>query len=115
MSCSLWLKPALRMVLLTMVMALANERGLAAENSAGETVILQTRAWSPDGKVPTGTIWRTFQTWQTDIARTEKGQLIRVDPMKQRGGGPGGRGQIVEASAVYGSPLPRQWLAGGGL
>jgi hypothetical protein len=72
----------------TAAQALADEAASAPASGepgrAAAAVILQTRTWSPDGKVPTGTIWRTFQTWQTDIARTEKGELVRVDPMTPR-------------------------------
>jgi len=72
---------------------LAQERAAPAE-PAPVVTILQTRSWSPDGKVPTGTIWRGFQTWQTDVARTEKGELVSVDPMMPRVGR-SGKGEAI--------------------
>ncbi len=81
-----------RAVILSMALAIfgsseapAQERAAPAEPPPVVT-ILQTRSWSPDGKVPTGTIWRGFQTWRTDVARTEKGELVAVDPMTPRVG-----------------------------
>jgi len=56
----------------------------AATHGIQAVTLLQTRQWSADGKVPTGTIWRGFQTWRTDVARTEKGQLLLVDPLTPR-------------------------------
>jgi len=66
--------------------SLAQERA-AGRGATGDTpgvTVLMTRQWSSDGKVPTGTIWRGFQTWRTDVARTEKGKLVPVDPMTSR-------------------------------
>ena len=65
----------------------------AAPTHTGPITVLMTRQWSPDGKVPTGTIWRGFQTWQTDVARTDPSmhsgqanELVPVDPMTPRVG-----------------------------
>ena len=52
---------------------------------AGVT-ILCSRRWSADGMVPTGTIWRSFETWRTDVARTAKGEVVPVDPLTPRAG-----------------------------
>ena len=30
-----------------------------------------------------GTIWRYFETWQTDVARTESNELVRVEPRRE--------------------------------
>jgi hypothetical protein len=56
----------------------------AAAAPADPGLILATRTRSSDGGVPVGTIWRTFQTWRTDVARTEKGELVPVDSMSPR-------------------------------
>ena len=68
--------------------SLAQEKaaGPGAKGDTPRVTVLMTREWSPDGKVPTGTIWRGFQTWQTDLARTDKGELVPVDPMTPRAG-----------------------------
>jgi len=67
---------------------LAQERpaGQAADGDVPSLTVLMTRQWTPDGKVPTGTVWRGFQTWRTDVARTEKGELVPVDPLTSRVG-----------------------------
>ena len=31
-----------------------------------------------------GTLWRYFETWQTDVARLKSGRLVRVDPLDPR-------------------------------
>ena len=58
----------------------------AAGLEEGPITVLATRRWSPDGRTPTGTIWRSFETWRTDVARTAKGDLVPVDPLTPRGG-----------------------------
>jgi hypothetical protein len=63
----------------------AAPQGTSADSIPGVTVLM-TRQWSSDGKNPTGTIWRGFQTWRTDVARTEKGDLVPVDPLTPRAG-----------------------------
>lgn len=57
---------------------------LQAEDT--EVVILKTREWSNRGKVPTGTIWRGFQTWKNDVIKKEDGSLVEVDPRFPRAG-----------------------------
>jgi hypothetical protein len=37
------------------------------------------RSWNGDE-----TLWRYYETWQTDVARLDSGQLIRVDPLNPR-------------------------------
>ena len=61
---------------------------------AAPGTVLMTRQWSADGRSVAGTIWRTFQTWQTDIARTDKGELVPVDPLTSRVGR-NNKGEVV--------------------
>ena len=108
---------------------LAQEKpvGPGADREVPGVTVLMTRRWSADGKVPTGTIWRGFQTWQTDVARTGKGELVRVNPLTPRAGR-SNKGEVVRynsnqpawslyrykfktleiypAKAVHGSPYP---------
>ncbi len=74
------------------------------------------RNWQSDA-----TIWRYYEAWQTDIARMESGQLVRVDPLYPRlafapaktwGEQQSGRNpreqvyRLQEAPQVTGSPFP---------
>ena len=89
-----------RALTLSMALAVVKSSEVLAQQRAAPAgpppivTILQTRSWSPDGKVPTGTIWRGFQTWRTDVARTEKGELVSVDPMTPRVGR-SGKGELI--------------------
>jgi len=50
-----------------------------------ETPVLQAardKSWR-DGS---GTVWRYFEVWQTEVARLDSGKLVRVDPLKPRVG-----------------------------
>ncbi|MGA2618756.1 MAG: glycoside hydrolase domain-containing protein [Thermoguttaceae bacterium] len=74
------------------------------------------RTWTSDA-----TLWRYYETWQTDVARLDSGQLIRVDPLNPRIGFSGAkiwsqqqsgrnpqelRFPVREATKVNGSPFP---------
>lgn len=61
---------------LTFCTALSTQHGFAEETVVE---ILKTREWSADGKVPTGTIWRSFKVWKNDEVKTKDGKLIEVD------------------------------------
>lgn len=69
-----------------------------AENAAGGAVILDTQK----------TIWRVLQTWQSEAARTDDGQVIRIDPYNPRQQGNGGPLQPVKAVTGTDFP-PAQW------
>jgi len=58
-----------------------------------------------------GTIWRYAETWQTDVARTEGNELVRVEPYVWRKPAPGGtprKGPFVVATTqkIIGSAFP---------
>ncbi len=75
-----------------------------------------------------GTVWRYFETWQTDVARTDDGKLIRLDPynpyasfiaakawaddQKNRsGGGKNMEIPLKEAAQIRGSAFPpAEWI-----
>jgi hypothetical protein len=44
-------------------------------------ILRMAKQWNdPNNKDSGGTTWRYFETWQTDVARTESGELVRVEP-----------------------------------
>ena len=72
------------------------------------------RNWQGDS-----TIWRYHETWQTDVARTDAGKLVRVDPLRPRAdysstdlwrnrtdGATGATYRIAEAAEIAGSDFP---------
>jgi len=80
-----------------------------------------SRYWEPDS-----TLWRYYETWQTDLVRLDSGKLVRVDPLNPRVGfSPGkiwseqqaGRNPkelefpVQEAAKVVGSAFPpADWM-----
>ena len=74
------------------------------------TILRMAGQWNDTAKDPGGTIWRYFETWQTDVVRTDDGQLVRVAPYvfrKQTGTGAGSStAELATTQAVTGSPLP---------
>ena len=94
-------------------------------NGPSITTVLTTRQFTADGKkMITATVWRCSQTWQTEVARTDDGQLVRVDPLSPLGER-NAQGELVRWSGnkaktvelypsrkVLGSPLPpERWQA----
>ena len=54
-----------------------------------------------------GTIWRYYETWQTETARLDSGQLVRVDPMNPRSRAEGQKEyQLRQIEKISGSPFP---------
>ena len=116
-------RDSLVVLVLVVVAALGTDRSLSGESRAtapGQTPILRTAAgprnWHSDA-----TIWRYYEAWQTDVARTEAGGLVRVDPFYPRvgfapdkiwGEQQSGRNprelvfRIQEAPRTTGSPFP---------
>lgn len=66
--------------------------------------VLRTAIGSSSRDAP-GSMWRYFETWQTDIA-LQDGKLIHVDLFKNRKKGPDGKWVINEAQKVNGSAFP---------
>jgi hypothetical protein len=68
------------------------------ENAGPSTTILDTQK----------TIWHVFQTWQSEAARTDDGQVIRLDPYNPRQAG--SNSALGPVKAVTGTDFPPpQW------
>jgi hypothetical protein len=77
------------------------------------TVLRTAQQWTDTTKAPGGTIWRYFETWQTDVARTAGGELVRVEPyvFRQRVKSADGAKRAAELAVtetVTGSAFPPQ-------
>jgi hypothetical protein len=75
------------------------------------TVLRMARQWTDTTKDPGGTIWRYYETWQTDVARTDNGELVRVEPyvfrkLAKAAGGAKRTAEIALAKTVIGSAFP---------
>jgi len=53
-----------------------------------------------------GSMWRYFDTWETDVARLDSGGLVRVDPLDPREFAGGDRFRLAKAKRTLGSEQP---------
>ncbi|HUU43967.1 MAG TPA: glycoside hydrolase domain-containing protein, partial [Planctomycetota bacterium] len=71
------------LVLVGVLLAGGDAAGAPADKTPGKVTVLRTapgvRFWRQDA-----TLWRYFETWSTDVARTVDGRLVRVDPYGPR-------------------------------
>ncbi|MGA2034520.1 MAG: hypothetical protein ABSG68_19915 [Thermoguttaceae bacterium] len=68
---------------LAAAVAVASDTAHASRNKQAAPTVILTMEDDPAGNRP-GTIWRYFETWQTDVCRTQSGELVRVDPFDPR-------------------------------
>ena len=87
--------------------------GVAADAAAPEpgiVILRMAKQWRDPDKALGGTIWRYFETWQTDVVRLDSGELLRVEPYVFRKNTKGDvrnkTGEILPASKVVGSEFP---------
>jgi hypothetical protein len=87
--------------------------GVAADvvtQQPGNVILRMAKQWRDPDKDPGGTIWRYFETWQTDVVRLDSGELLRVEPYvyrkKTKGDFRNKTGEILPASKVVGSVFP---------
>jgi hypothetical protein len=78
-----------------------------------DNVILRmAKQWRNPEQELGGTIWRYFETWQTDVVRLDSGELLRVEPYvyrkktKSESNRKPGEVEILPAGKVVGSPFP---------
>ena len=72
------------------------------------TILRMAKQWTDPAKDCSGTIWRYHETWRTDVARRESGELVNVDPDVCRQKAPGGNDksgpfELAVARKVVGS------------
>ena len=83
-----------------------------------DNVILRmAKQWCNPEQELGGTIWRYFETWQTDVVRLDSGELLRVEPYvyrkktKSESQPQAGRSRDPAGREGPRLPIPAQWLA----
>ena len=80
------------LVLLSMI-------GLPSAQAAEANVILDT----------SGSMWRYFETWQTDIVKADSGELVQVDPLNPRTGAKDATKLAVTKNVLSSDLPPAGW------
>ena len=75
------------------------------------TILRMAKQWTDPAKDCGGTIWRYYETWQTDVARSDAGTLVPVEAgfwRKKAAGGNDRTGpfELVPAKKAVGSEFP---------
>ena len=83
----------------------------AGTNAPGMAILRMAKQWKDPTKDPGGTIWRYFETWQTDVVRMDGGELVRVKPFVFQRPPPGnpytkGPMELVTTQEIIGSAFP---------